>query len=376
MTGEEILAKRPAGKEYADIIKNFREYPVFTDSKNAILSMPPIINSNETGQIKEETKSVFIECSGTDFKILKKTLNIIITTLADMGADIYSMELNYGKIKEITPDLAPEKIKISLENTNKLLGLNLKEKDIENFLLRMGYNYKKGKVEIPAWRFDILHEVDIIEDIAIAYGYNNIIPEIPDVSTIAEETKESRIKRKISEILIGLGLLETSSYHLIKAEEPSFSETQKLIALENSKTEYKYLRPNLLISALRILTENKDADYPQRLFEIGRVFLPDKNSETGVEEKENLIIYCSPANFTEMKQILDYLTKILNMKYLLKEFSHKDLLEGRTASILINNKTIGYLGDVHPKTLQNWNIKTPVAVLEISLDEIHRQFKE
>lgn len=371
MDGNQILQKHPTGKEYAHLLKDQEKYPVFIDSNNKILSMPPIINSNETGRITTETKSLFIECSGSDFNILKKTLNIIITTLADMGAEIYSMELHYGKIKEITPDLKSETIKISLKNTNKLLGLNLKEKDLENLLSKMGYNYKKEKAEIPAWRIDILHEVDIIEDIAIAYGYNNLVPQIPNISTIAEELSESRIKRKISEILIGLGLIETSSYHLIKQEE----KIENLIELENSKTEYKFLRPNLLIPALRNLAQNKEADYPQRLFEIGTIFSQEKASqETGIKEKENLIIYISPANFTEIKQTLDYVTKILNMEYSLKESSHPHLIEGRSASILINNKNIGYIGDIHPKTLQDWNIKMPVAVLEISLDEIYEKF--
>ncbi len=375
LDGNQILEKHPAGKEYASLLEGYQEYPVFIDAKKDILSMPPIINSNETGRVTPETKSVFIECSGFNFNILKKTLNIIVTTLSEMGAEIYAMELHYGKTVELTPNLKPETLKVSLENTNSLLGLSLKEKDLENLLPKMGYNYKKGKVEIPPWRTDILHEVDIIEDITIAYGYNNLSPEIPNISTVAEESKESRIKRKISEILIGLGLVETSSYHMVKAEESTLSETQKLIEVENSKTEYKFLRPNLIIPALRILSNNKDADYPQKLFEIGKVFSLDKNSETGISEKENLIISSSPTNFTGMKQMLDYLTKLLNIQYSLKESYNKNLIEGRTASIIINNKPIGYLGDVHPKTLKDWNIKMPVAVLEISLDEIFKKFQ-
>lgn len=377
MDGNQILQKHPIGKEYAHLLENQEEYPVFIDSNNKILSMPPIINSNETGKITEQTKELFVECSGTDFTTLKKTLNIIITTLADMGADIYGVRLNYGKNEEITPNLKPEIIKISLENTNNLLGLDLRERDLERLLLVMGYNYKKGKVEIPAWRVDILHEVDIIEDIAIAYGYNNFIPEIPNVSTIASELIENKIKRKISETLIGLGIIEISSYHLVKKDEIKKENNGEIIELENSKTEYKLLRPNLLISLLRVMAGNKDANYPQKIFEIGTVFSKDKYNltETGIKETENLIIASSPANFTEMKQILDYITKTLNVQYVLKESINKELIEGRTALIHINNKPVGYMGDIHPKTIRDWNIKMPVAVLEISLDEIFKKFR-
>lgn len=369
MTGLEILQRHPTGRDYAKLLENYEKFPVFVDADNKILSMPPIINSHETGKISESTKEVFIECSGFDFSSLKKVLNIIVTTLADMGGKIYQMELDYGN-KEITPNLTPEKMKLSLENANKLIGLELKEKDLEKLLPKMGYNYSAGKVEIPAWRTDILHEVDIIEDIAIAYGYENLIPEIPKVSTIGEESKESKTIRTISDILIGLGLLETSSYHLIKPEEIKSIKESERIELENSKTEYKFLRPNLLIPSLRILSENKDNEYPQRTFEIGTVFSLNEKEETGIKETTNLIISICPGNLTEIQQILDNLMRMLNKKYSLSESSKLEFIEGRCASIIIDNQTIGHFGEVHPKVLQESNIKMPLAYLEINIEKL------
>ncbi len=373
MNGLQILHRHSTGKEYAHLLEGFEKFPVFVDSSGKILSMPPIINSNETGKITEHTKDVFIECSGSNFETLKKTLNIIVATLADMGGKIYQMELDYGK-KEFTPDLTPEKMKISLDNANSLLGLKLSEKDLGKLLPKMGYAYSRGNVLIPAWRTDILHEADIIEDIAIAYGYDKLEPEIPKVATVGEEDKSSKIKRKISEILSGLKLLEISSYHLIKQDEAEKSELFKnsIIELADSKTEYKYLRPNLLIPALRVLSENKDSEYPQNVFEIGKVFEREykKNSETGVIEKENLAITLCPGNFTQAKQVFDCLMRMLSMEYELKESSVKDLIEGRTGTIIINGAKTGHIGEVHPEALRNFNVKMPVSIIEISLEEI------
>ncbi len=210
MSGLQILQRHPAGKDYAHLLAGKIKFPIFIDANKNILSMPPIINSQLTGKITEKTKEIFIECSGFDFEILKKCLNIIITSLADMGGKIYQMELKY-KNKKISPDLTPEKANISLENTNKLLGLNLNEKQLKQLIEKMGYDYNKGSVKIPAWRIDILHEVDLIEDVAIAYGYENFIPEIPDISTIGQENPKEIIKRKIAEILSGLKMLEVSN---------------------------------------------------------------------------------------------------------------------------------------------------------------------
>ena len=369
MNAPQILKKHPAGKEYSHLLKGKQKFPIFVDANKKILSLPPIINSQETGKVTEKTKEIFVECSGFDKTALNKTLNILVTSLIDMGGNAYAMIIQ-DKKKEITPNLSSEKIKISVENVNKLLGLALKEKEIGKLLKKMECEYKNKFVSFPAWRTDILHEADIIEDIAIAYGYDKFSPEIPKLSTIGEELKENKLKFKISELLAGLNLLEVSSYHLIKLEESKRMKMKNLLEIENSKTEYKLLRPNLLIPILRVFSENKDKEYPQNIFEIGKVFLQEDNQETGITEQTNLIIALTPGNFTEIKQHLDYFAKMLDIKFQIGEASKNEFIEGRTGKIILNEKEIGHFGEVHPNTLKTWNLKMPLAILELNLDEV------
>ena len=372
MSGLQILQKHPAGRAYAHLLEHAKTFPVFVDSKGKILSMPPIINSHETGKITEATRDVFVECSGFDFPALSKALNILVTALADMQGEIHAIELADER-KNVTPQLAPETLKLSLEHANTLLGLQLKEKELEKLLPRMGYAYAKGKVRIPAWRADVLHEVDIIEDIAIAYGYNNLSPELPNVAGIGKENQESSFERHVAETLVGLGFLEIASYHLIKEEEREMlgSDDAKC-ALEDSKSEYKFLRPNLMIPMLRVFAENKDREYPQKLFEMGVVFEKDakKTTETGILEEEHLVIALSPGSFTEMKQVVDYLARCLGFLYTLQEGRHAALIEGRTAEIIIHGKRAGVFGEAHPATLRRWNVKMPVVIAELSFDAL------
>lgn len=379
MSGLQILQKHPTGKEYSHLLSGKSKFPVFTDAENNILSMPPIINSQMTGKVTTETKDVFIECSGFDFKTLKKCLNILVLVFADMGGKIYQMELK-GAPEKISPILESEKIKISLENTNKTLGTNIDEKKIKVFLENMGHNYnsKTKEVEIGPWRTDILHEVDLIEDVAIAYGYQNLAPEIPDISTTGKENPEEIIKRKIAEILTGLSLLEISNYHLTNKdyqfEKMGVPEKQEkeFVELENSKTEFNILRKDLSSFILRNLSENVDSEYPQKIFEIGTVF----ELKQSIQEKENLAIAITPGNFTEIKQIWMYLMKSLGIKTELNETEENTnhLIEGRVATITLDNKEIGILGEIHPKILKNWKIKMPVAILEVNLKEIFKKF--
>ena len=375
MNAQQILKRHPAGIEYSHLLKGKTKLPIFIDANEKILSLPPIINSNETGKVTGNTENLFIECSGFDKEILNKALNILVTSLIDMGGKAYSMKI-YDKKNQITPDLTTEKIKVSLENVNKLLGINLKEKEMINLLNKMGHEYKKGFAFVPAWRTDILHEVDLIEDIAISYGYDKFVPEIPKLATIGEESRENKLKSKISELLIGLNLLEISSYHLMKKDETKKLKLKNILEVENSKTEYKVLRQNLLSSVLRVLSKNKDKEYPQNIFEIGKVFSQDDNQETGIKEQTNLVIALTPGNFTEIKQHLEYLTKMLDLPHRVKETTQQGFIEGRTGSIILHDKEIGHFGEVHPNTLKTWNLKMPLAVLELNLDEVIKKISE
>ncbi len=371
MTGLQILHKHPTGKEYAHLLEGKKKFPVFVDIGDNILSMPPIINSEKTGKITKNTREIFIECSGFDFDLLNKTLNILVTMLADMNGEVYQMRLNYGFRKQkITPDLTPERMKINLNSINKLLGLQLKEKEIKNLLERMGYDYRNKEVLIPSWRTDILHEVDIAEDIAIAYGYDKFKPEIPEVSTVGEEARDEKIKRKISEILTGLKFLEISSYHLLTRQDMKRMSQKTGIELKKSKTDYQFLRSDLLLSCIKVLGENTDAEYPQRVFEIGKVFERNERDETGIKEKDKLIIAITPGNFTEIKQILDYFANMMNIKMDVSEVKTRSFIEGRTGKIMMEGKQIGIIGEIHPSVLRSWHLKMPLACLEIDLEKI------
>ncbi len=371
INGREILAKHPTGREYASICQSWEKFPLFVDAGDQVMSMPPIINSHDMGKIDESTRDVFLEATGRDLQTLTKALAIIATALADMGGKIHAIEcVQQNGDRLHIPDLRPEKMKLSLDHANALLGLDLKERDLEKLLLRMGYDYKKGLASVPAWRIDVLHEVDVIEDIAIAYGYENLLPELPNIATIGEESPESKLTRDIVQALISLDLVEISTYHLITAEEASLAPQHDRIELENAKTEYKVLRPDLLTPALRILAQNKDNEYPQKVFELGRVFKKDKKHDTSIAEPLNLSLVIMPGNFTEMKQLLDAFCSTLSLTYSLKETNNRRCIEGRTAAILVNNQEIGFLGELHPETLRSHGLKLPGTVLEISLEPL------
>jgi len=374
VNGLQILQQHPTGREFAHLLEGKDKFPIFIDAKDNVLSMPPIINSHKTGKVSETTKDIFIECSGFDFSILNKTLNILVTMFADLGGEIYQMNLLYDKSKQVTPNLEPEKIKLTTESVNKLLGLELKEQEIKKLLEKAGYNYnpKTKIVEVPAWRTDIMHEVDIIEDIAIAYGYNNFIPEIPQISTIGEISPINILKSKIAEVLAGLNITEVSSYHLLTQDDLKKLGQKPEIEVEDSKSEYKYLRRDLITMALKTLGDNVDKEYPQRTFELGEAFTRNDTEETGIKEKHLLSIAIAnkDAGFTEIKQTLDYLMRMLNKSYEIQTTTNQYLIEGRAGKIVFQGKEVGYFGELKPELINQIKVKMPIVILELDIEQL------
>ncbi|MEA3248458.1 MAG: phenylalanine--tRNA ligase subunit beta [Nanoarchaeota archaeon] len=379
MTGAQIIRGHPTGREYAHLLEGAKVFPIFIDANKQILSMPPIINSYGTGRIDEKTREVFIECSGHNLTYLKKCINIIISIISEMGGKVYGMKIKDSKEGDfVSPDMSSEELNFKIPDVEKTLGIKLNEKECKNYLTRMGIGYenRKGKsvALIPAYRTDILHWIDLTEEIAIAHGYENFEPEIPDISTIAFEDSVGKTKRVIGNILAGLGFLETSSFHLTTKKDVRkiHFDYNDFIEVEDSKTGKDVLRMDMLTNLLQILSENSDAGYPQKIFEMGRVFSrsESENSETGVDEIERLamVLIDEKANFTELKQVVDYLFKMLEKEYTLENVENSNYILGRCGKVIIDGKDIGFIGEVAPRVLKNWKIKMPTVAMEIDLN--------
>lgn len=383
LNGAQILEMHPAGREFKHLLEKESVYPIFIDAQNRILSMPPIINSYDVGKISEKTASVFIECTGFDFNVLKKCLNMIVAALADMGGKIYSVNVEYKRKTVKLPDLAPEKIMIDINYVNKRLGLNLKENEIKVLLEKMGFGYNNKQVLIPSYRTDILHEIDLVEDIAVAYGYDKFTADIPNISTVAKEDEFEKFKTKAANILVGMGLDELNSTHIIedKVQINKMLLDFKPMMLYNSlNADYNSLRSVVLPSLMIALQQNKNSEYPQNIFEIGSIFKWDKTgkSETGIAENTRVAVaLChNTAGFTEARQKFDRLMNLLGVKYEIKPKEHSSFIPGRVARASVNGVDVAYLGEIHPQVVVNFNLETPVAAFELNLTELFNEMKK
>ncbi|MGQ9513796.1 MAG: phenylalanine--tRNA ligase subunit beta [Thermoproteota archaeon] len=383
MSLSEILIRHPKGIEYGDLVRHHQVWPILHDSRRNVLSFPPIINSNDLGRITEETKNILVEVTGTSYETVSNTLNIVTLSLADRGGKIYSVQVKYAygeSRKKTTPILRPSRIKISLREINDLLGLKLSGRKVSELLNRAGFRVVKLDrssviVEVPCYRIDVMHPVDVIEDVAIAYGVNSMAPRWPSLVTIGTIDKQEKFKDLVRELMVGFGFQEVLTYVLTNKED-LFSkmniEAQKVIEIANPRiATCNCLRSWLLPSLMPLLSQNTHVSYPQKIFEVGYCVIPDDREMNRSKDilKLACVIIGPNTGFTEIKSVLQSLLLNLACPYVLEDTKHTSFIEGRCGSIIVDGKSVGILGEIHPLVLEAFGLSEPAAALELEICE-------
>lgn len=373
MNLKEILTRHEKGVAYANLLDGYEEYPIIFDSENEVLSFPPIINGSRT-TVTTNTRNLFIDVTGMDRKAVKGALDIVVTSLAERGGKIGSVHMK-GTEDCIMPDLAPIKKSISAPACEKFIGAGLNTNSIIEALRTMGMDASVNlsdsnivDVEYPTTRLDIMHEVDIFEDVAIGYGFEKLGGDRKVYQTIGKLSADTTFSEKVKDAMIGLGFSEVMTLTLSnEKEEFEISGLPKIdtVRITNPITEdHTCLRPYLMPSLMRILRHNKHHDLPQRIFEIGYVV---KNEKTHLHLC--VLATASKVSFTEIKSISESILREMATDYKLDACNYRTFVDGRGVSVVIDGKEQGLFGEVSPKVVTDFDITHPVIMFEMDLTE-------
>jgi phenylalanyl-tRNA synthetase beta chain len=389
MNLKEILKEHPKGLEYGSIVSRHPVYPILLDSKNKVLSFPPIINSNDLGKVTEQTRNILVEVTGTVHETVLNTLKIVTLSLIDRGGKAYSATVHYpqGNSTEVTPSFETKHMDLNVEYANKILDLHLAPRQIAELLAKAGFGVQKLEknrvtVQIPCYRIDIMHQVDLVEDVAIAYGYNNIKPFWRKLPTTGGSRPEQVFLGIARELMVGLGYQEVLTYNMTNPQNlfaKMNAKEQKIVEFANPKVQtLTCLRNWLLPSLMEFLSCNLHIEYPQRIFELGPVTVLDEKVETRTRDEDTLAVAVShaSASFTEMKSTLDALFMNLGLQWQIKETKHPSFIEGRVGTAIIDKTEAGILGEIHPKVLENWTLENPVAAFELNMNKIGKMIQK
>ena len=380
----DIVENHPKGAEYGEIISQFETWPILVDGADNVLSLPPVINSNDLGRITTETKNILIEVTGTNAETVHNTLKIVVSTLAERGGKIYScLEIYpYGSPRRfVSPDLSPTRAQLRLSYINTLLGTSLTLKEASRLAERAGYRVRIAtgdtiQLEISCYRTDIMHSVDIIEDIAIAMDINKLKPVWPKIWTVGNFAKETDETESVGETMIGLGFQEVLTYALTSPAVVSNNVQSidgKLVELLNPRmTTHTVVRSWLLPSLLEILSHNTHVDYPQRIFEIGPYISRGENLIHPIQESRKLAAVTIHANagFTEIRSSFDALAQNKGRSFQIKETEHPSFLSGRCGAITSDGTEVGVIGELNPRVIKSWGLNLPAAAFEMEMSAL------
>lgn len=357
----EIIKKHPKGQEYGHIIEKFDRFPVFVDNKNRIMALIPIVNSEETGKVGVGTKDVFIEVSGTDKLGIKQALNILACSFADIGGEVLEVEVVYPKESERTPDLGCAKMKIDMKRVGRVLGIEIGAEKVKEMLLRMGYETEGDVVLVPPYRADIMDEVDIIEDVAIVYGYNNFEPTTPDFFTPGMRLRSSD---EINELMVGVGFVEVVTFILTNKEKlAKIGYKGKLKEITNPATEdFAAIRPTLLADMVDVFATNKMRGLPQKFYEVGVVY---ENGKT--KKKLCFGLADSRLEFSEARGYLQTIMRGLGLEYELKETARPCFETPYSATIMAGKEEVGVFGRVSKAIKEENKFEFDVYLCELDI---------
>jgi phenylalanyl-tRNA synthetase beta chain len=447
MTPAEVLTDHPTGEEYADLVSEYERYPAIYDELG-LFSFPPVINGQRT-EVTTDSRELLIELTGTDQWTIDRMLAIICYALDARGATLEDVDVVYDEDAAgeragdhlVRPELDTREKTVSHEQIETTLGIDLEMEEVVALFERSGLDATTNlgdettyEVEIPPYRTDVLHPMDLVDDVGRAYGFGDLEPEYPDIGTIGGRHERSRLERATRTALVGLGFEDLLNFHLsspaenywrmteylgkdvsdaLSAEDLSMGEQafldQEGLAFEEVLDEeqlravvaeeygdavgfgdpvrvtsaysedYTQLRTWALPSIMHVLENNTHRRYPQELAEVGFVAERAETSEdgddhegTGVTEHRTVAaaIARTDATYEDIKGKLQALVSEFDVDLETPATEHPSFIDGRTAAVEIDGESVGVIGELHPKLLVERDLEVPVAAFEFRLDAL------
>lgn len=376
-----IVSRHAKGQEYGHLIPMpgraiDRRFPVFLDASGEVLSLPPVINAQRTA-VTTRTTDLLLDVTGTDARSVKQTIALLATSLAEHGGRIEAVTVHDASGTWTCPDLKPGEHVLHTDQAAALLGMQWTGEQVAQALRRMGHDAdaydNKVHVKTAAWRQDLLHEVDLLEDVAIGVGFEAIPGTLPQRATFAGKLPQQGLEDTLRRLLTGHGYLEARTLTLsdAKSQWTNWGATPEphVQLLNPVLEEQTLLRTRLLPSLLGVLAANRHRPLPQRLFETGHVVVRD--GDAWRNKLHLALVECSAkAGFSDVKGLAEALVRDAGLPVTLAPGSTSGLIPGRQGRIVADGVEVGHFGELHPDTLVAFGLTAPAFVLEIDLSRL------
>ncbi|CAK9436401.1 uncharacterized protein LODBEIA_P09590 [Lodderomyces beijingensis] len=392
--------------KFVPIIKDSPVYPVMLDANRTVASLPPIINSDHS-KISVNTKNVWIDVTGTDRTKTEIVINQLVAMFSRYSQTPFEIEpieiiSEHNGQSRVTPNITPRETTAEVSYINSCLGLNYSGEDLSKLLRKMALDASPSadkdilNVKIPITRSDVLHQCDIMEDAAIAYGYDNLKKTKPNsesmiaaalpVNKVADILRLASSQAGYSEVMPLTLCSHDENFGWLRVKD----DNTKAVKLENPKTiEYQVVRTTLLPGLLKTVKENRKHSLPIKVFECGDIVLKNDKLERGAFNQRNwAAIYVGKASgFEYIQGLLGKIMQTMRTPWLEKPLEQKKrgywieedkgtltFFPGRGAKVFFRSQdnaeasVVGSIGVLHPEVMNNFDIPYAASYVEINAE--------
>jgi len=408
MTPADVLADHPTGETYADLVGEYERYPAIYDDIG-LFSFPPVINGKRT-EVTTDSRELFVEMTGTDQWTIDRMLSIVCYALDARGATVEEVAVEYSDRELVRPALSTREKSVAHERIESIIGVDFDPEEVVDLFERSGLNAETEEaedgdrlvydVEVPSYRVDVLHPLDLVDDVGRAYGFNDLDPRYPDVGTVGGRHERSRLEDAVRNQLVGLGFEDLLNFHMTSEEEnfdrmhvapddDALGAADPATIREPYSEDYTMLRTWALPSLLMVLENNTHRSYPQDLAEIGLAAHVDDSENTagtssgepssatahentGVAERRTVaaVLARHDASYEDAKARLQAIARNFDVDLETPPTEHPTFVDGRTADVVVDGETVGVVGEVHPAVLVEHDLELPVVGFEFRMDAL------
>ena len=397
MTIDDILTTHPKGVDYAHLLEGMDQVPIIEDAKGKVLSFPPIINGAHT-TVQSSTRDLFIDVTGWDRRACESCLMLVALQAKERGGTIETIQINdcNGK-EEVLPNWTPVHHRVPARLVSTILGRELSDDELHNAMIRMGGTFtgrtpaKADEIsddgsmqfagdgedmlgfDMPRWRFDLLHPVDIVEDLAIGHGYEDLGNDVPKAPMNAIPRSDDHLRRRIRTSMQGMGFMQIQSLTLSNDEDQfdrmRWKPFNAITRITNPITlEHTMMRHFLLPGLLRLLASNRHHDLPQSVYELGTVV----RDHTNMDRLAFLTAERSGGFAAIRGRIQAFLRDIGAEDIAIEALPDNEgpWLAGRAARVLLNGEWVGCFGEIDPEISQTFELLVPLNGAEFDVEAL------
>jgi len=393
LTPAEVIDDHHIGREYGHLVADLERVPAIYDSIG-LFSFPPVVNGRRT-EVTVDSRDLFVEMTGTDQWTIDHMLNIVCYALSARGATIEEVHIEYETPPEeyaaelVRPDFSTKTKTVAHDRIERTLGIDLPEADVLDLLERSGLEGEATteggeavyEVTVPPYRVDVLHSVDVIDDIGRAYGFNELDPRYPEVGTVGGRHERSRLERAVRSTLVGLGFQDLLNFHMTDRErvydrlclsprDDALGAVDPVEITNPYSQDYTILRSWLLPSIVGVLENNTHRSYPQDLAEVGWVAHRDDDENTRVAESRHVaaVLARHQVSYEDGKARLQALADGFGAELETPPTSHPSFIPGRVADVVLDGEAVGVIGELHPEVLVEHDLELPVVAFEFDIE--------